>query len=104
MNIEAFTAALLLDVPPVGWSPALQALWYQGKGDWERAHQLAQAEDDAEAAWVHAHLHRAEGDVANASYWYRRGGREPSTAPLDEEFAAIAAALLATHREPGERR
>jgi hypothetical protein len=104
MNIDTFSAALLHDVRPSGWSRALQALWHQGKGDWDRAHQLAQAQDDAEAAWVHAHLHRAEGDVANARYWYRRAGREPATAPLDQEFAAIVAALLATVPESGERR
>jgi hypothetical protein len=104
MIIETFNAALLRDAPPSGWSRALQALWYQGKGDWDRAHRLAQAQDDAEGAWVHAHLHRAEGNSANARYWYRRAGKEPSTAPLDEEFAAIAAALLATVPEPKERR
>jgi hypothetical protein len=102
MNIDTFSAALLHDAPPSGWSRALQALWHQGKGDWDRAHQLAQAQDDAEAAWVHAHLHRAEGEVANARYWYRRAGRE--TAPLDQEFAAMVVALLATVPEPGERR
>jgi hypothetical protein len=101
MNIATFSAALLHDTPPAGWSRALQALWHQGKGDWDRAHQLAQVQDDAEGAWVHAHLHR---DVANARYWYRRTGREPSTVPLDEEFAAIAATLLARVPEPGERR
>jgi hypothetical protein len=104
MAIERFRAAVLQDVLPSGWSPALQALWHQGKGDWDRAHQLAQAQDDAAGAWVHAHLHRAKGDVANARYWYRRAGIEPATAPLDEEFAAIAAALLAAVPEPGERR
>lgn len=81
MAIETFSAALLHDAPPAGWCRALRALWYQGKGDWDRAHQLAQAQDDAEGAWVHAHLHRAEGEVGNARYWYRRAGREPSTAP-----------------------
>ena len=104
MNIETFSAALLHDTPPAGWSRALQALWHQGKGDWDRAHQLAQAQDDAEGAWVHAHLHRAEGDIANARYWYRHAGKEPPTVSLDEEFAAIAAALLAGVPEPGERR
>ena len=103
MNIETFSAALRDDAPPVGWSRALQALWHQGKGNWDRAHQLAQAQDDAEAAWVHAHLHRAEGDIANARHWYRRAGRQPSTVSPDEEFAAIAAALLATVPEPRER-
>ena len=100
MTIETFNAALLHDAPPGGWSPALQALWHQGKGDWDRAHRLAQAQEDADGAWVHAHLHR-KGDFANARYWYRRAGREPSAAPLDDEFRAIAAALLAAV-PPGE--
>ncbi len=102
MNIGTFKAALLHDSPPADWSPALQALWYQARGNWHRAHELAQAQDDAAGAWVHAHLHRAEGDLANARYWYRRAGREPSTAPLDAELAAIAAALPDAARNRGE--
>ncbi len=104
MTIATFHAALRQDAPPAGWSRALQALWHQSKGDWDRAHRLAQAQDDAEGAWVHAHLHRAEGDVANARYWYRRAGREASTAPLDHEWTTIAAALLAAVAGPGEGR
>jgi hypothetical protein len=94
MSIESFRQSLLRDAPPAEWSGALQALWYQAKGDWHRAHQLAQEEDDADGAWVHAHLHRAEGDAANAGYWYRRAGRSPSAAPPNEERDAIAAVLL----------
>ena len=56
---------------------------------------LAQARDDADGAWVHAYLHRVEGDLANAGYWYRRAGRPASEQPLREEWAAVAAALLA---------
>ena len=58
------------------------------------AHRLAQAQDDKTGAWVHAHLHRVEGDLSNAGYWYRRAGRPESTAPLKEEWEAIAVALL----------
>jgi hypothetical protein len=99
MCIETFRQSLLRDAPPAEWSRALQALWHQGKGDWHRAHQLAQEQGDAEGAWVHAHLHRAEGDAMNAGYWYRRAGRPPSAAPLDQERDEIAAARLS--RQPG---
>jgi hypothetical protein len=94
MSIETFRQSLLPEAPPAEWSRALQALWHQAKGDWHTAHRLAHEQDDADSAWVHAHLHRAEGDAANAGYWYRRAGRSPSAAPLDEERDAIAAALL----------
>jgi hypothetical protein len=94
MSIETFRQSLLRDAPPAQWSRALRALWHQAQGDWHRAHQLAQEENDADGAWVHAHLHRAEGDAANAGYWYRRAGRSPSAAPLDQERDAIVAILL----------
>ena len=76
-------------------SPALQGLWHQAKGDWHRAHHLAQEQNDTDGAWVHAHLHRVEGDLGNAGYWYRRAGRPTSTLSLDAEWEEIAAALLA---------
>ena len=94
-TLQAFRASLSADALPAGLSPALQALWQQAKGDWHAAHALAQAQDDAEGAWVHAYLHRVEGDLANAGYWYRRAGRPVSGQPLQEEWAALAAALLA---------
>jgi hypothetical protein len=95
MTLQAFQESLRGDVPPAGLSPALQALWHEAKGDWRAAHRLAQAQDDADGAWVHAYLHRVEGDLANAGYWYRRAGRPASDQPLREEWAAVAAALLA---------
>ena len=101
MSIETFRRSLLLEAPPADWSRALQALWHQSKGDWRGAHQLAQEQDDADGAWVHAHLHRAEGDAANAGYWYRHAGRPPSAAPLDQELDEIAAALLSRVPRPG---
>ena len=81
--------------PPEGFDPARQALWWAGKGDWDRAHALAQDEAGRDAAWVHAHLHRREGDETNARYWYARAGRPAATGALDEEWRAMAAALLA---------
>ena len=81
--------------PPPALAGPLVALWWDARGDWTRAHAAAQAGEDADSAWVHAHLHREEGDLANAGYWYRRAGRPPATGPLPEEWAAIAGALLA---------
>ncbi|MCC2665871.1 MAG: hypothetical protein K0S35_3793 [Geminicoccaceae bacterium] len=95
MTLQTFRASLSADVPPAGLSPALQALWQEAKGDWHAAHALAQAQDDAEGAWVHAYLHRVEGDLANAGYWYRRAARPASNESLQEEWAAVVAALLA---------
>jgi hypothetical protein len=99
MDVEAFRASLLEGAPPAGLGRALEALWHEARGDWDKAHKLAQgavggAEDTA-GAWVHAYLHRVEGDQGNAGYWYRRAGRPPCRAPLAEEWAGIAAALLA---------
>lgn len=95
MNSDAFRRTLADRSPPAGLSPALVALWHQGRGDWQAAHEAAQSDDGRDAAWVHAHLHRVEGDEANAGYWYRRAGRPPCHDPLDTEWSAIAAALLA---------
>ena len=98
MDLAAFRASLAAAAPPDGLGPAEQALWWDAKGDWDRAHALAQADEGGAGDWVHAYLHRKEGDAGNAGYWYRRAGKPASGAPLDEEWAAIAAALLA---EPG---
>lgn len=94
ITLQTLEASLRDDAPPPGLSRPLQALWHEAKGDWSAAHELAQSGDDAESAWVHAYLHRVEGDLANAGYWYRRAGRPLSDQPLREEWAAIAAALL----------
>ncbi|WP_149537994.1 hypothetical protein [Siccirubricoccus phaeus] len=80
--------------PPPGLTPALRALWWDARGDWHAAHEAAQAGEDADSAWVHALLHRREGDLANADYWYRRAGRRRPAGPLEAEWAAIASALL----------
>jgi len=93
MNPQLFRDSLHRDAPPEGVGTALQALWHLAKGDWHRAHRLAQAEQDRSCAWVHAHLHRVEGDEANAGYWYRRAGRPPSRAPLERELDEIVSAL-----------
>lgn len=94
MDLADFRKSLEADAPPEGLSAALEALWREAKGDWHRAHGLAQSQPDAAGAWVHAYLHRVEGDLSNAGYWYRKAGKPASSAPLAEEWAEIAAALL----------
>ena len=81
-------------LPEAPEGAALAALWWQAQGDWARAHEAAQADEGAEAAWVHALLHREEGDLGNADYWYRRAGKRRPDGALSDEWAAIAAALL----------
>ncbi len=83
-------------VPPANASPALQALWHDARGDWDQAHTCAQEDGGAECAWVHAYLHRKEGDLANAGYWYARAGRPrvAASVKLEAEWAEIARALL----------
>jgi hypothetical protein len=94
ITFDDFTASLTASAPPVGCSPLLSALWHDKRGDWEKAHQLAQAVDDADGALVHAYLHRKEGDLANAAYWYRRAGRPVTDSSLDDEWAAIVRELI----------
>ena len=94
MDLDAFKVSLAGDSPPAGVAGTLAALWHLAKGEWDAAHALAQAAEDADGAWVHAHLHRVEGDPSNAGYWYRRAGRSRSHAPLDVEWDEIASALL----------
>ncbi|UIJ73652.1 hypothetical protein [Aurantimonas sp. HBX-1] len=76
-------------------SPLREALDYLAAGDWLGAHAVVQDDPSAEAAWIHAHLHRVEGDPDNAAYWYRRAGRPAATGSLDDERAEIIAALRA---------
>ncbi len=95
MDIEAFRSSLAQGTPPEGLSLALQALWWAGKPDWDRAHGAAQQDEGNGACdWVHAYLHRVEGDEANARYWYRRAGQSVPTQTLEQEWVAITATLL----------
>jgi hypothetical protein len=79
---------------PTGLSVPLQALWHEAKGNWEKAHHLVQDEPTPAAAWVHAHLHRKEGDSSNARYWYARAGNDTSNLDFDQEWDEIARTLL----------
>lgn len=91
MSFDAFSRS---PVPPAGVGPALLALWHEAHGDWERAHALAQEDAGRDGAWVHAYLHRREGDEMNAGYWYARAGKPAASGDLDDEREAIARALL----------
>ena len=82
-----------LTAPPPS-RPAVQALWWAARGDWDRAHECAQSGKGCDADWVHAYLHRVEGDLDNASYWYGRAGRPAPDGALDDEWQAIARDLL----------
>ena len=94
MQLDEFRESLKTDHPPRALGAPLLALWYDGHGDWKRAHETVQAERSKTSARVHAYLHRKEGDASNAAYWYSRCGRRPSTASLQDEWKAILTALI----------
>jgi len=95
MNLVEFRDTLQAPNPPQDISIALQAMWYEAKGDWEKSHTLSQSLPDSEGAWVHAYLHRREGDIGNAGYWYRRAGKPAASGSLDDEWSSIVEELLA---------
>jgi len=94
MTFEEFRQSLTETSPPSGMSHALTGLWWDAKGDWTRAHESAQQDEGPDGSWVHAYLHRKEGDQGNAEYWYNRAGKSVGKGPLDREWAAIAKELL----------
>lgn len=94
MDLKDFKESLDQNTPPEDLGRALQALWHQAKGEWDTAHRLAQSQDDGIGAWVHAFLHRVEGDISNSAYWYLRAGKPISSTPLNEEWEEIVSALL----------
>jgi hypothetical protein len=79
---------------PVGLTAPLRAMWHDANGDWDSAHRIAQDDDSREAAWVHAYLHRREGDDGNAGYWYARAGRSAARGSLETEWQEIVGALM----------
>lgn len=93
MDLQAFEASLQGDAPPPGLSAALVGVWHALRGEWERAHDAVQPSDPA-CSWVHAVLHREEGDLPNARYWYGRAGRPEGAGELAAEYRALAATLL----------
>jgi hypothetical protein len=95
MDLKEFQATLKNNTPPAGLSPALQAMWQDGQGDWDRAHQILQSDNSRDGSWAHAYLHRKEGDLSNARYWYSRAGRPMPETSLEAEWADIVTELLA---------
>jgi hypothetical protein len=94
VTFDNFHDSLAAPQPPADLTPALIGLWWDGKGDWALAHDSAQKDEGAEGAWVHAYLHRKEGDQENAAYWYRRAAKPVCRESLETEWRQIAADLL----------
>ena len=94
MTIIEFREILSGQEPPSDLSQNLAALWYDANGNWDKAHDIVQATSGYDGDWIHAYLHRKEGDLSNASYWYSRIGRARSQKTLDEEWDELANYLL----------
>ena len=94
MTIIDFKSSLSGAAPLPGISAPLAALWWAAKGDWDKAHAIAQDGEGVDAAWVHAYLHRVEGDLGNAGYWYRRAGKPVVSGPVEAEWDRVVSALL----------
>jgi hypothetical protein len=94
MTLTHFIVSLTQPQPPAGINIYLQALWFDGKDNWEQAHTLIQDNTDSNSSWIHAYLHRKEGDTGNADYWYRKAGRVRPNVPLKQEWEMIAEEML----------
>lgn len=88
-NLGEFENSLELSHPPAAWPDGLKALWYDANGNWEASHDIAQEMMTANGSWIHAYLHRKEGDRYNAGYWYRKAGREYPRMDLEEELREL---------------
>jgi hypothetical protein len=94
MTVDELRSSLRNPQPPPSLPALVRALWFAGRGDWDAAHAIAQDVEAPEGAWVHAHLHRKEGDTSNAAYWYRRAAKPVCTRDFDDEWSDIARSLL----------
>jgi hypothetical protein len=94
VTFEAFSDAVTSRQEPAGLSPTLRALWLDGTGDWNRAHELTNDIENPDGARIHAYLHRKEGDLDNARYWYRQAGRKPFDGDLTDEWSALVRDFL----------
>ena len=94
MTFEEFNSSVTNRTPPSGSSYQLEALWYDAKGDWNKSHEVVQDINSKDAAWIHAYLHRKEGDIGNAGYWYSRAGKSMATGTLEEEWERLVKEFL----------
>jgi len=94
MTFEQFQQSLSQSSPPQGISKHLESLWYDGKGAWEQSHNIIQDISDANASWIHAYLHRKEGDIWNADYWYNKAGKKRPPVTLDTEWEEIVRNMI----------
>ena len=94
MQFDEFINSTKEDAPPQSLSEPLQAMWYARKGDWETAHNIAQSIGTELGSWIHAYLHRVEGDLSNADYWYKRAGKPPHSCSTDAEADDIINSIL----------
>ncbi len=94
MQFETFKQSVNNKTPPVNVSVYLLALWYDARGDWDQAHRMVDSVEDDTAYWVHAYLHRKEGDIGNADYWYSKAHKKRPSANLPEEWEILVKALL----------
>lgn len=99
MDPIEFRESLSRSTPPAGVGKLLEALWLEARGNWDRAHEIAQSQKGRTAAAVHAYLHRKEGDLSNADYWYERAGRARIRGALEKEWQALVAELLGPEKE-----
>ena len=93
-SLTQFKESLNAERPDAAISPQLKSLWYDGKGNWQQAHAEVDHLNDQASAWVHAYLHRKEGDTWNADYWYRRAGKSCPDTSLDEEWEQLVLEFL----------
>jgi hypothetical protein len=96
MTLEEFKKTLNSNEPPAGLEKTLQALWFDRKGDWDKAHNAAQSINNSNGSWIHAYLHRKEGDLSNSSYWYSRAGKKMPDITLQEEWNNLVMEFLNT--------
>lgn len=94
MVYKDFLSSLDADTPPEKIDKELKALWWDAKGNWDKAHKIIQVMNNSLANWVHAYLHRKEGDLGNASFWYTNAGRKMPGVPLEDEWEEIVKAIL----------
>ena len=94
MTFEQFRESLFNATPPLTVSDHLKALWHDANGDWQQSHNIIQDIEDKNAAWIHAYLHRKEGDIWNADYWYNKAGKKRPSVSLEQEWESIVVALI----------